>query len=48
MMGGSGIRLDHMQIICTSHQTDNHASIPPLSIYKPDALPAAQPTASKH
>jgi len=23
---------------------DNHANIPPLSFYRPDALPAAQPT----
>jgi len=37
-----------MQIICTSLQTDNHASTLPLSFYRPDALPAAQPTASKH
>jgi len=29
-------------------QTDNHASIPSLSFYRPDALPAAQQTASKH
>jgi len=29
-------------------QTDSHASTPPLSFYRPDALPAAQPTASKH
>jgi len=29
-------------------QTDNHASTPPLSFYRPDAIPAAQPTASKH
>jgi len=34
--------------ICTSLQTDNHASIPPLSFYRPDTLPAAQPTAPKH
>ena len=33
--------------ICTSLRTDNHASTPPLSFYWPDALPAAQPTASK-
>jgi len=26
----------------------NHASTPPLSFYRPDALPAAHPTASKH
>jgi len=39
--------LGHMQV-CTSLRTDNHASTPPLSFYRPDALPAAQPTASKH
>ena len=39
-------QLGHMQI-CTSLQTDNHASTPPVSFYRPDALPAAQPTASK-
>ena len=34
----------HMQI-CTSPQTDNHASTPPLDFfYRPNALPAAQPT----
>ena len=27
---------------------DNHANIPPSVFYRPDALPAAQPTASKH
>ena len=40
--------LDLMQIICTSLQTDNHDSISPLSFYRPDALPATQPTASKY
>jgi len=40
-------QLGHMQV-CTSLQTDNHASTPPLSFYMPDALPATQPTASKH
>ena len=40
-------QLGRMQV-CTSLQTDNHASNPPLSFYRPDALPAAQPTASKH
>jgi len=34
--------------VCTSLQTDNNASTPPLSFYTLDALPAAQPTASKH
>jgi len=41
-------QLGHMQVF-TSLQTDNHASTPPLSFFcRPDALPAAQPTASKH
>ena len=48
MMWWQWHQLDHMQIICTSLQTDNHASTSPLSLYGPDALPAAQPTASKH
>jgi len=48
MMGWQWHQLDHMQIICTSLQTDNHTSTSPLSFYRPDALPAAQPTASKH
>ena len=40
-------QLGHMQV-CILLQTDNHASTPPLCFYRPDALPAAQPTASKH
>jgi len=41
-------QLGHMQV-CTSLQTDNHASTSLLKFfYRPDALPAAQPTASKH
>jgi len=48
MMGWQWHQLDHMQIICTSLQTDNNASTSPLSFYRPDALPAAQPTVSKH
>ena len=40
-------QLGHRQVF-TSLQTDNHASIPLLSFYRLDALPAAQPTASKH
>jgi len=39
--------LGRMQI-CTSSQTDNHASISPLIFYRADALPATQPTVSKH
>ena len=38
--------LGHMQV-CTSVQADNHASTLPLSFLQA-ALPAAQPTASKH
>jgi len=34
--------------VCISLQTDNHTSTPPLSFYRPDALPDTQPTASKH
>jgi len=40
-------QLGHTQV-CTSLQTDNHASTPSVSFYRPHALPAAQPTASKH
>ena len=49
VMGWQWHQLNHMQIICTSLQTDNHASTSSLHIfYRPDALPATQPTASKH
>jgi len=40
-------KLGHMQV-STLLQTDNHTSTLPLCFYRPDALPAAQPTASKH
>jgi len=40
-------QLGHMQV-CTSLQTYNQASTPSLSFYRPDALPVAQPIASKH
>jgi len=41
-------QLGHMQV-CTSLQTDNHASISLLKFfYRLDALPVAQPTVSKH
>jgi len=40
-------QLGHMQV-CTSFQTENHASTPPHHFYRPDALPATQPTASMH
>jgi len=41
-------QLGYMQV-CTSLQTDKHASILPLGFFAaPDALPAIQPTVSKH
>jgi len=40
-------QLGHMQV-CISLQTDNQASNQSLVFYRPDALPAAQPTALKH
>ena len=40
-------QLGHMQV-CTSLQTDNHASTHHSVFYRPYAIPAAQPTASKH
>jgi len=45
MTGWQWHQLDNMQIICTSLQTDNHASTSPLNFF---ALPATQSTASKH
>jgi len=41
-------QLDHMQIICTSLQTDNHNNTISLNFDRPDALHDAQPTVSKH
>jgi len=48
-----GISISWTISICKSFaprelQTDNHASTSPLSFYRPDAHPAAQPTVSKH
>jgi len=45
MMEWQWHQLDHMQIICTSLQTDNHANT--SSFYRLDALPTMQPTALK-
>jgi len=33
MIGWQWYQLDHMQIICTSLHTDNHASTSPLSFF---------------
>jgi len=43
-MGWQWHQLDHMQIICTLRQTDNHASTSTLSFKRPDALPVVKPT----
>jgi len=40
-MGWQWHQMDHIQIICTSLQTDNHTSTSPLSFYRLDTLPAA-------
>jgi len=48
MMGWQQHQLDHMQIIYTSLQTNNHASTSLLTFYWPDALPDVQPTVSEH
>ena len=41
-------QLDHMQTICILLQTDNHTNTSSLNFYRPDAIPDAQPTVSKH
>jgi len=41
-------QLDNMQTIYASLQTDYHAITSSLNFYRPDALPDAQPTVSKH
>jgi len=41
-------QMDHMQIICSLLQTDNHASTSSLNYYRLDGLPDAQSTVSKH
>jgi len=38
--GGSGVIWTIMEIICTSLQTENHASTSPFSLYRPNALSA--------
>jgi len=40
MMGWQWDQLNHIQIICTLLQADNHASTSPLSFYRLDAIPA--------
>ena len=48
LLGCQWHQLDHMQTICTSLQTDNHTNTSSLNFYRPDALPATQPTVSEH
>jgi len=45
MAGWEWHQLDHMQIICTSLQTDNHASTSPLSFLQA-GCPSCHPTNS--
>jgi len=47
MMGRHWYQLDHLQIICTSLQTDNHASTSSPYFHTLDALSVTQPTVSK-
>jgi len=48
VLGRQWLQLDHMPTICTSLQTDNHTNTSSLNFYRPDALPEAQTTVSKH
>jgi len=41
MMGWQRHKLDHMQIMCTLLQTDNHASTSSLTFYGSHALPTS-------
>jgi len=48
MIGWQCHPLDHMKVICTLLQTDNHAITSSLNFYRLDARPDAKPTVSKH
>jgi len=51
MMGfgdGSGIRWTICKTIYTSLQRDNHTNTSTFNFYRPDALPDAKATVSKH
>jgi len=48
VFGSQWHQLDNMQTICTTLQTDDHTNTSSLNFYRPDALPDAQPTVSKH
>jgi len=46
MMGWQWHQLDHIQIICTSLETDNHASTSTLNFYRQAGCPSGSPTNS--
>jgi len=48
VLGWQWHQLDYMQTICTSLQADNRTNTSLLNFYRPDALPDAKLTASKH
>jgi len=48
VLGWQWHQLDHMETICTSLKTDNYTNTSSLNFYRPDVLPDAQPTVSKH
>jgi len=45
MMGWHWHQLDHMQVICTSLQTDNHTSTSPIEFLQA-GYPSCRPTSS--
>jgi len=46
MMGWEWHQLDHIQIICTLLQTDNHVSTSPHSFFLQAGCPSCHPTNS--
>ena len=48
VLGWQWHQMDHTQTICNSLQTDNNNNTSSLNLYRPDALPDAQPTVSRH
>ena len=48
VLGWQWHQLDHMQTISASLQTDNHTNTSWLNLYRPGALPGAQPTVPEH
>jgi len=48
VLGWQWHQLDHVQTICTSLQTDINTNTSSLNFHRPDALPDAKPTVSKH